>query len=101
MDNIQQSTPSEATIASGSVPHTIPPQNAQIPSTNDTQPATITPTNFSLSDIIPDEYKEKGYMSKIKDVEGLFKSFDGLQSLIGKRPAGIPQENATQEEWSK
>ena len=54
----------------------------------------------ALSDIIPSEYKDKPYFEKIKDIPGLFKSFDSAQELIGKRPAGIPQADAPAEEWN-
>lgn len=65
------------------------------------QEAMETKPSFSLEDIVPSEYKEKGYMNKYKDINSLFKSFDSLQSMIGKRGNGIPQENATEEEWNK
>lgn len=55
----------------------------------------------SLQDIVPEEYRNKGYMSKIKDIPTLFKSFDSAQELIGKRPAGVPHVDAPQEEWNQ
>lgn len=54
----------------------------------------------ALADIVPEEYKDKGYMSKIKDIPGLFKSFDSAQEMLGKRPAGIPHDDAGEETWN-
>lgn len=61
---------------------------------------TDTPTGPALADIVPAEYKDKPYMSKINDVDGLFKSFDSAQEMLGKRPAGIPHEDAGEEAWN-
>jgi hypothetical protein len=83
----------DATVSTASIPHTIPPKEApQIDAFVD---------NKSFIDHVPTEYREKGYMSKIQDMDSLFKAFDNAQSLIGKRPAGIPQENASKEDWDK
>lgn len=51
---------------------------------------------------IPEEYKEKGWAVELTkngnpQVE-IFKQFDNLQTLLGKRPPAIPGENATEEE---
>ena len=51
--------------------------------------------------LIPAEYKDKPYMKDVTDVPSLFKKLDGSQELIGKRPAGIPEENAPADEWNK
>ena len=53
--------------------------------------------NFS----IPDEYKEAGWAKDIKSSEDLWKMNANAQSLIGKRPAGIPASDAPPEEWDK
>lgn len=50
---------------------------------------------------VPDEFKEKPYMKDIDSPEKLYKAFDGLQTKLGERPAGIPGENATDEERLK
>lgn len=89
-DNIEPVAATENVV--GSIPHAVPPMDPT---------PTSEPSNQSFSDLIPQEYKDKGYMSKIQDVDGLFKAFDNAQSMIGKRPAGVPQENASQEEWDK
>lgn len=50
---------------------------------------------------IPEPYKGKGWVEKIKSPDDLWKALDGAQSLIGKRPAGIPANDAPDEEWEK
>jgi hypothetical protein len=49
---------------------------------------------------IPQEYQAKPYMQGISSMDSLMKKLDGAQSLIGKRPAGIPHAEASQEEWN-
>lgn len=51
--------------------------------------------------LIPAEFKEKPWVKDVKDLPSLFKRTDGLLSEMGKRPAGIPQDNAAPEEWDK
>lgn len=48
--------------------------------------------------VVPEEYKDKPYMKDIDSSEKLYKAFDGLQTKLGERPAGIPGENSTDEE---
>lgn len=48
---------------------------------------------------IPDEYKDKGWAQDIKSEGDFFKSYDNAQTLIGKRPAGIPTKEASDAEW--
>jgi ribosomal protein L29 len=54
-------------------------------------------SNFS----IPEEYADRGWAEKIKSPDDLWKSYDNAQSLLGKRPAGVPQPDAPDEEWDK
>ena len=54
-------------------------------------------TGFS----IPDKYKDAGWAKDIKSSEDLWKMNANAQSLIGKRPAGIPSNDASEEEWEK
>lgn len=51
--------------------------------------------------LIPAEFKDKPWVKDVKDLPTLFKRTDGLLSEMGKRPAGIPQDNAAPEEWDK
>ena len=62
------------------------------------QPTSEEPTN-SFS--IPDDYKDRGWAEKIKSNDDLFKAYDNAQSLIGKRPAGIPSQDASDDEWNQ
>jgi hypothetical protein len=55
----------------------------------------------TVSDLIPAEYKDKAYLKDVENIPSLFKKLDGAMSLIGKRPAGIPEENASKEDWEK
>ncbi len=50
---------------------------------------------------VPEAYKDRGYVDKIKSSDDLWKAYDNSQSLLGKRPAGIPANDATPEEWDK
>lgn len=50
---------------------------------------------------IPDAYKDKSYLKGVDSQDKLFAMLDGAQNLIGKRPAGIPAQDASQEEWDK
>lgn len=54
-------------------------------------------SNFS----IPQEYQSAGWVEKIKSVDDLWKTTANAQSLLGKRPAGIPTDDAPEEEWNK
>lgn len=48
---------------------------------------------------IPEEYRDRGWAKKVESEQDLWKAFDNAQSMLGKRPAGIPAEDAPQEEW--
>jgi len=61
------------------------------------EPAPQPQTNFS----VPQEYADRGWAEKIKSPEDLWKGYDNAQSLLGKRPAGVPQPDAPDEEWDK
>ncbi len=50
---------------------------------------------------VPQEYAGKGWVEKIKSPDDLWKTLDNAQSLLGKRPAGIPSPDASAEEWEK
>ena len=58
------------------------------------------PEGVPFKDIVPGDYKDKPYMKDVTDVNSLFKKLDGAQILIGKRPAGIPAEDAAEVDWS-
>lgn len=50
---------------------------------------------------VPQEYANRGWTEKIQSYDDLFKAYDNSQTLLGKRPAGIPANDAPQEEWDK
>lgn len=49
-----------------------------------------TGADLDFDSLIPEEYKDKPYMQKVKDVNGLFKAFDNAQQLLGKKLGGAP-----------
>ena len=50
---------------------------------------------------IPDEYKDKGWVSKVNNLDDLFKQMDNTDTLVGKKTIGVPDwENATPEDIS-
>ncbi len=50
---------------------------------------------------VPETYKDKPWVQSVKSVDDLWKLNDNAQSLIGKRPAGIPPSDAPDEDWNK
>ena len=48
---------------------------------------------------VPDTYKDREWVKGIDSTEKLWAKLDGTQSLIGKRPAGIPEASAPKEQW--
>jgi len=57
------------------------------------------PSNEPPAFVVPDAYKDRGWVEKVKSPDDLWKTLDNAQSLLGKRPAGIPANDAPQEEW--
>ena len=55
----------------------------------------------SPSFAVPQEYQSAGWTEKVKSVDDLWKLTANSQSLLGKRPAGIPTADAPPEEWDK
>jgi hypothetical protein len=49
--------------------------------------------------VVPDAYKDRGWVEKVKSPDDLWKTLDNAQSLLGKRPAGIPANDAPDAEW--
>lgn len=64
-------------------------------------PPAAAPAPVDIKALIPADYRDREYLKDVDTVDKLFKKLDGAQKLIGQRPAGIPQENAPQEEWDK
>ena len=82
---------------------TLPPQDAPAaaPAAPAAAPAAPAAAPAAPSFSIPESYKDKPYLKGIDSQDKLFAMLDGAQELIGKRPAGIPGEKATPEEWGK
>lgn len=65
------------------------------------------PATPDFSTFVPDDYKEKEYIKNLMQSSNpqaeLFKQFDNLQSMIGKRQSegAVPAADAPQEEWDK
>lgn len=57
------------------------------------------PVDFST--IVPEAYAEKAWVQDVKDINGLFKMTDDLKSEMGKRPAGVPQDDGDWTEFNK
>jgi len=57
------------------------------------------PVSTESSFAIPEAYKDKGWIEKIKSPDDLWKSLDNAQSLIGKRQ--IPTNDASDDEWNQ
>jgi len=51
-------------------------------------------------DSIPEAYREKTYLQDVDSIEKVYAKLDGSQQLLGKRPNGIPDKNATAEDWN-
>ncbi len=64
---------------------------------SDTQTSEPSQQTFS----VPETYKGEGWAQNIKSNDDLWGQFANAQTLIGKRPAGIPTQEAPAEEWEK
>lgn len=78
-------------------------QSFSVPNTvaNPSGETTSNDSSIDISQLVPEAYKDKAYMQKIKDVDGLFKAFDNAQSLIGKRGIQIPTESSSDDDWNE
>lgn len=56
------------------------------------------PETPDFQSFIPDDYKEKSWVKDLKDAGSLFKMVDDQNAALGRRPAGIPEDNATAEQ---
>lgn len=56
------------------------------------------PIKFEFDKVVPEAYRGKEYLKGIDSFEKLFSKFDGAETLLGKRPAGIPADDAKPEE---
>lgn len=70
----------------------------------DQSPPPAPPASAAASDAapaftIPDAYKDRGWVEKVKSADDLFKAYDNAVGLLGKRPAGIPANDAPDADW--
>lgn len=82
--------PSEVvTGESGSVSMTVPTA---------IQGDTLPPDNQAFLDQLPEIYRDKGWAKEIKDMDGFAKSYEDTKAALSRRPAGIPDDNASPED---
>lgn len=78
------------------------PAAAESPSVQANEPvaapaqAESAPSSFS----IPDEYKDRGWASKVNSMDDLFKAHDNAQSMLGKKFVA-PAADASESEWAE
>jgi len=58
------------------------------------------PPELNMAEALPPEYREKPYF-KDKSFVDVVKEHDNLQTLLGKRPEGIPTPESSEEDWGK
>lgn len=63
------------------------------------QVTALPPASEPATFVVPEEYKSKGWVEKVKSPDDLWKLTDNAQSLLGKRPAGIPANDAPDADW--
>jgi hypothetical protein len=68
--------------------------------THETPPPVYTPPDIKMGEALPPEFRDKPFF-KDKTFVDVIKEHVNLQTLLGQRPAGIPAENAPDEEWNK
>ena len=99
-------TPPAVDPAAPTNPPVTPPEPVPVLPAAGTVPTVVTPPAATpdypeLKTIIPPEFKDKGWVGELKDIPALFNKVEFLQTKIGERPAGIPQDTAPKEEWDK
>ncbi len=78
-----------------------PPANPDpIKVDNNLPPPTYTPPDIKMAEALPPEFRDKPFF-KDKSFVDVMKDHVNLQTLLGQRPAGIPKDDAPQEEWDK
>lgn len=64
-----------------------------------TPPAAAPAVDFKT--VVPADFAARPYMSDVDSMDKLFKKLDGAMTLIGKRPAGVPEAGAPKEKWDE
>lgn len=75
------------------------PQGGQ-PNANGTQADPVQPGGEDWLSMVPEEFRDKAWLSKYKTPAELFKGIDEMQGVLGKKAVGLvpPGENATDAE---
>jgi len=70
----------------------------KIPNSQD--PPAYTPPDLNMAEALPPEHRDKPFF-KDKSFGDVITEHVNLQSLMGQRPAGIPGDDASDEDWNK
>lgn len=81
-------------------PNVTPDPAAPVKVDNTVPPPAYTPPDIKMAEALPPEFRDKPFF-KDKTFVDVIKDHVNLQTLLGQRPAGIPKEDATDEEWGK
>jgi len=66
------------------------------------QPIVLPKNAIDIRQFAPKEIAEKDYFKKIDSADSLFKTLDGAQSLLGKKPKfSLPASDATDADWTE
>jgi hypothetical protein len=76
------------------------PDPATIKVDNTLPAPAYTPPDIKMTEAIPPDLRDKSYF-KDKSFVDVIKEHVNLQTLLGQRPAGVPKEDASAEDWTK
>ena len=91
----------EASVTDTGAVITLPIADAVTSPAAGTTPVADAGKPAATSFAIPETYKDKPYLKGVDSMDKVYAMLDGAQTLIGKRPSGIPAPDAPQEEWDK
>ena len=86
------STPPPVVPAAGSASASV-----VLPPPGDGTPPPVVPPAFA----IPDLYKDRAWAKGLDSHDKVFAMLDGAETKLGQRPAGIPADTASPDEWRK
>lgn len=77
----------------------------EIVASGGSETAPVETPSFDWNTVIPEDLREKEHFKNILGSENpgseLVKQFQNAQELIGKRPSGVPADDASEEDWNK
>ena len=83
----------------------MPPEGGDIsigePGSQSATVSMVTPVienNDKSTFVIPDEYKDRGYLKDVQNYNDIFKKLDGAQSLLGKTKPNFPTDQTSEED---